>query len=127
MYVVPDNIKEIARDLRKKQTKAEKLLWERIKNKKLWVRFLRQRPVCIITDLNWISRFSIPDFYCKELGLIIEVDWCIHNIPEILGLDKVKEGLLKQRWLHVMRIENEAIYSDIEKAVDMIRWCIKII
>ena len=53
-----------ARKLRKNQTQAEKLLWERLRKDKLGVRFLRQKPLGPY----------IVDFYCASARLSIELD-----------------------------------------------------
>ena len=58
-----------ARELRKRQTKAEKVLWDFLTNHKLQVKFRRQHP---------IGQF-IADFYCHNLKLVIEADGEIHQ------------------------------------------------
>ena len=58
-----------ARELRKRQTKAEKVLWDFLTNHKLQVKFRRQHP---------IGKF-IADFYCHNLKLVIEADGEIHQ------------------------------------------------
>jgi very-short-patch-repair endonuclease len=68
----PDIFKK-AKDFRKLETVAEKLLWSRLnKNQLLGLQFRRQHP---------INRF-IADFYCPKIKLIIEVDGKIHELPE---------------------------------------------
>ncbi len=62
-------LKEYAKQLRKKSTLAEVLLWKNIKNKALGVQFHRQVPM-----LNYIV-----DFYCHELMLAIEIDGNSHD------------------------------------------------
>jgi len=95
MYHTPDYIVEIARKLRENMTNAEKILWEHIRSKKLGVKFLRQNPMYVLTEDTGQHRFVIPDFYCKEKRLIIEVDGSIHDFPEVLELDKYKEKLVQ--------------------------------
>ena len=46
-----------AQKLRKRETEAERILWEKLSNKQLGVKFRRQHP---------LYRF-IVDFYCHEL------------------------------------------------------------
>jgi len=98
MKQIPKNIREIARNLRNNMTQTEILLWRVIKNGQLWVEFLRQKPIYLFTEDNWLDRYIIPDFYCSEKKLVIEVDWWIHANGEILELDKSKEDLLKDQW-----------------------------
>ncbi len=118
---IPDSIKLIAQKLRNKSTKAEVILWNYIKNEKLRIKFLRQKPVYVFTEDSWFDRFIIADFYCFEKKLIIEIDWSIHDLGEIYELDKVKEDLLKNLWFKVLRIRNEEIFENIEKVLDRIK------
>ena len=53
-----------ARYLRKEKTKAEKILWEELRNRKLGIKFRRQHP---------LAQF-ILDFYAPSINLAIELD-----------------------------------------------------
>lgn len=66
------NLFNMARRLRHHETKAEKLLWSKLCNKQLGVKFRRQHPLYSY----------VVDFYCHSHGLIIEVDGLIHNAKE---------------------------------------------
>ena len=56
---------ELSKELRQKQTEAEEILWEILRNRKFNnLKFRRQHP---------IGRY-IADFYCEELKIIIELD-----------------------------------------------------
>lgn len=114
MSFVPDMIKEASRKLRSNMTDAEKILWDEMKERKLWYKFLRQKPMYMLTDGNGQDRFIIPDFYCAEKKLIIEVDGSIHNEQEVLNLDNVKQELIEMKWLTVLRIKNEEIINDVD-------------
>ena len=111
---IPDIIKEASKNLRNSMTKSEVILWQYIKSWKLWVKFLRQKPIYVFSENNWLDRFLIPDFYCYEKKLIIEIDWSIHNLEEILNLDIEKEKLLNNLWYRVIRIKNEEINNNIK-------------
>ena len=70
--IIPYNpqLKQRARELRRKMTLAEILLWKRLKGKQLCgYDFDHQRPV---------GR-RIVDFYCKELKLAVDVDGSVHD------------------------------------------------
>ena len=118
---VPDVIKEAARKLRKNQTESELLLWNEIRYDKLWLRFLRQKPVYIFTDGNWLNRFIIPDFYCDEKKIVIEIDWSIHDLKEVLILDIEKEKLLNNLWIKVIRIKNDDIKNNVKLVIKKIK------
>ena len=64
------HLKQLARQLRNNSTLAEVLLWNELKGKKLnGYDFDRQKPLDAY----------IVDFYCKELGLVIEIDGDSHD------------------------------------------------
>jgi len=119
---IPDIIKQVARDLRKNQTFSEKILWNELRFDKLWFRFLRQKPIHIYTENDWLNRFVIPDFYCDDKKLIIEVDWNIHDLKEILELDIEKEIFLNNLWIKVIRIKNEDIENNLKKVIEKIKF-----
>jgi len=64
---------DFARELREKQTPAEALLWQLLRNRRLLgFKFRRQHQ---FGDY-------IADFYCHEARLIIECDGSVHNPHE---------------------------------------------
>ncbi|MGC9237589.1 MAG: endonuclease domain-containing protein, partial [Thiomonas sp.] len=58
-----------ARELRRNLTEAERLLWNRLRNQQLGVKFRRQAPIGPY----------IVDFLCPQARLIIELDGGQHN------------------------------------------------
>ena len=121
MIKIPEIIKLTARKLRNNMTWAEKVLWVNINKKVLNVKFLRQKPIFVYTENSWLDRFIIADFYCHSKKLIIEVDWTIHNIPEILELDLHKEKLLRNIWYNVIRIKNDEVFENIDNVIEKIK------
>lgn len=117
---IPDAIKEAARDLRKNMTPAEKKLWEYIRRDISGFRFLRQKPLYVFTEDLGQDRFIIPDFYCYEKKLVLEIDGNIHDICDVYNLDREKEKLLSAQGIEVMRITNKEILTDIEKVMQKI-------
>lgn len=98
-----------ARELRKGETEAEKIFWERIlKNKKLLgLKFTRQKPLdCFIAD-----------FYCASLGLVIEIDGEVHKFQK--DRDKERDRMLAEKFgLKIIRYKNEEVLNDIEKVTE---------
>lgn len=119
--VIPDIIKEASRNLRKNMTYAEIILWNQIKWWKLWVKFLRQKPIYVYTDFNWLDRYIIADFYCHDKKIILEIDWSIHNLKEIYELDIYKENLLINMWFKIIRIKNVEIKNNIFNVIKEIK------
>jgi very-short-patch-repair endonuclease len=105
-----------ARLLRKFPTVPERILWSRLKEKKLdGFRFRRQHPV-----INYIV-----DFYCFELKLIIEVDGEIHSLPEHKEKDLKRDKLLNINGYHILRLSNYEVETEIEASVNKIKAYIK--
>jgi very-short-patch-repair endonuclease len=94
--IIPYNskLKQLARKLRKDMTFGEVLLWNELKEDKLWgFDFDRQR--CIDN--------YIVDFYCKELMLAIEVDGISHNNEEASAKDDVRQLALEKLGIKFIR------------------------
>ena len=111
-------IKEIARYLRKRQTPAERMLWDKIRNRKpARKKFLRQHP--IILSINGEQRFFITDFFCAELRLIVEIDGKIHERQK--AYDVLREWIIGTLGYRIIRFTNEEIETDIESVLKMIQ------
>jgi very-short-patch-repair endonuclease len=108
----------VARELRKKQTTAERLLWKRLRNKKLsGYKFNRQFP--IFYKWNNIERFFIADFYCHELSLIIEVDGGVHEQQK--EYDKIRQHILELMNCKIIRFTNKEITDEIDAVLKKIK------
>ena len=100
-----------AKALRKKMTNAEKILWHKIRSKKLnGYKFRRQHPV---------QRF-IADFYCHELKLIIEVDGAYHKQNHQKEYDKNREEILRFQGIEIIRFSNEEVFRDLQGVLQKI-------
>ena len=103
-----------ARDLRRNATAAERLLWERLRNKQLDnYKFRRQHPISLY----------IADFYCHKLKLIIEVDGGYHFTKEQIPKDEERAKILEFNGICVIRFSNQEILSNIEKVLNEIERC----
>jgi very-short-patch-repair endonuclease len=86
--------------LRKNTTLAEKVLWKRLRDRNHFkVKFRRQHPLDMF----------IVDFYCHELGLVVEVDGEIHNLKENLEYDISRQSHLEYLGLTVIRFTNHEV------------------
>ena len=118
---IPEIIKITARKLRQNSTEVEKILWNKVRNRQLdWRKFLRQFPIYIYTEYSWLDRFVIPDFVCKELKLIIELDWSVHEKVEVYNLDRQKEKLLQANWYTILRFKNQDILNNLDQVIQNI-------
>jgi very-short-patch-repair endonuclease len=101
------SIKELSRELRKKQTKEEGIVWEWLKNRRMGnCKFLRQYPT-VYRVMNGKPSFFIADFYCAEKKLVIELDGKIHDFQK--EYDLIRENTIKEKGLKVLRIKNEEL------------------
>ena len=81
-------IKEYARQMRRNPTPSESLVWTYLRKRQLQGRkFLRQHPLLYEFSKKEYF-FFIPDFYCYQDRLIIEIDGPIHDYQ----LKKMKKG-----------------------------------
>ncbi|MEA3345439.1 MAG: endonuclease domain-containing protein, partial [Chloroflexota bacterium] len=91
-------IQERARQLRREMTPAERILWDRLRNRQfLGLKFRRQHP---------LGRF-IADFYCAEHRLVIELDGDIHR--DHREYDQVRTEVLQDHGYQVLRFSNDAV------------------
>jgi very-short-patch-repair endonuclease len=112
------SIRSIARGLRKEATKSEKLLWRRLRSRRLaFYKFLRQHPVIYKSDYNGLQ-FFIADFYCHAKKTVIELDGPVH--PEQLEYDLFRDEVMAEQGLNILRIKNEEL-SDMEKVLEKIK------
>jgi very-short-patch-repair endonuclease len=108
-------LKELARELRKKQTSAEALLWELIRNRQLLgVKFRRQHQ---FGDY-------VADFYCHEALLVVECDGPVHQPNEPWHHDQNRDAYMIAQGLRVLRFPNERILNDTETVLDEIAKCL---
>jgi very-short-patch-repair endonuclease len=102
---------KLAKELRKDETKAEKILWSRLnRNQILGLQFRRQHPINIF----------IADFYCAKIKLVIEIDGSIHDITEYQEHDRGRSEILNDFGITVIRFTNEQIIEEIDSTVEQI-------
>ena len=100
-------IKARATELRKDPTSAEKLLWQNLRKQKLNGRkFLRQHPIIYESRGNEHFYF-IPDFYCAEAKLAVELDGKIHE--RTIERDANRDAILNSLGIRVLRIKNDEL------------------
>ena len=101
-----------AQFLRRNETKAEKLLWEKLRNNQLeGLKFRRQHPV----------NLYIADFYCHKFKLIIELDGDYHDQEEQKQKDEVRTEVLRLNDLKIIRFKNEEVEQDINQVLTTIK------
>ncbi len=102
---------ERTRELRKKQTRAEELLWQLLRNRQLCgAKFRRQHQfgdyVC--------------DLYSDEAKFVVECDGDPHDEPSRIEHDAKRDAYLRSQGLKVLRFKNERVLNDSAKVLEEI-------
>ncbi|KGD85830.1 DUF559 domain-containing protein [Rhizobium sp. YS-1r] len=94
-----------ARDMRMDSTRAENMLWQAIRDRKLeGFKFRRQVPL----------RSYILDFVCFEARLIIEVDGAQHAESKS---DEVRDAFFQSQGFRVLRFWNDDVVKNLDGTV----------
>lgn len=94
-----------ARELRRKQTWAERKLWRLLRERRFaGYKFRRQHPVGIY----------YLDFYCAEARLLLETDGGGHGFPEQQAHDAERDAFLLTQGILTKRIWNRQLLTEAE-------------
>ena len=100
----------MARNLRKRSTDAENLLWRHLRSRSLeGLKFRRQQPIG-----NYIV-----DFVCFEKRVIIEVDGGQHAVEK--EKDSKRDGWLNEQGFKVLRLWNNEVLRNTSGVLEVIR------
>jgi very-short-patch-repair endonuclease len=98
--------------LRRNMTLAEKVLWKKLSDRKIFkAKFRKQHPI-------WIF---IVDFYCHEYKLVIEVDGDVHEEDEVNEYDLGRTAELNRFGLKVIRFTNDEILFNMDFVISEIQ------
>ena len=98
-----------AEELRNNMTEAERLLWEKLRNNQLGVRFKPQHPI----------EHFIADFYCHSVKLVVELDGVIHEQQK--EYDIGREAEMGKCGIRVIRFKNHEVLENVDSVVERIR------
>ncbi len=97
-----------AKDLRNDMTETERIMWRRLRGRKLnGLKFRRQHPIDIF----------IADFYCHEKKLIVELDGGIHDTNEQKDYDDGRSFELEEKGFKILRFRNEEVTNGIDQVL----------
>ena len=98
---------DFARHLRKNQSRAEGLFWQKIRGRRFCnLKFKRQVP---------IDKY-IADFVCHHEKLIVELDGHQHDENEAYDNERTK--ILQSHGYRIWRVRNEDIYTDVSQVLE---------
>jgi very-short-patch-repair endonuclease len=110
------SLKTRAKELRKAGNLSGVLFWNQVKNKKfLELDFDRQK----------IIGNYIVDFYCKSLGIIIEIDGSSHDSKE--EYDEERDSYFKSLNLKVIHIQDSDIKNNLDTVIRFLKNKVKIL
>ncbi len=102
---------KLARELRTKQTSAELLLWQLLRDRQLLgFKFRRQHQ----------SGDYLADYYCREACLVIECDGSVHEVNEQWHHDQKRNAYMISQGIRVLRFTNDHILNDTESVLEEI-------
>jgi len=116
-----EEIKNLARKLRKNQTPEEAQLWTYLRNRKYrGIKFYRQHPIRY--ESHGKQRFFIADFYSREISMVIELDGKIHENQK--DYDEHRDLIINNLGITVLRFDNDefnnnikSVYAKIDKHI----------
>ena len=100
-----------ARDLRRRMTLPEVILWQSLRQRPGGLKFRRQHP----------SGPYILDFYCSDARLAVEVDGEAHSRGDRPQRDEARDAWFRAAGIESLRITAAALLEDPESVV---RWII---
>jgi len=99
------------RELRKSQTEAERILWQRLRGKRfLGLKFFRQYSI----------GFYILDFYCPHRRLAIELDGSQHQHESAAQYDAERTSYLNALRVTVLRFWNNEVFESLDDVLSRI-------
>ena len=102
----------LAIGLRKRQTPAEQILWNALRNRAVnGHKFRRQHP---------LGRYILV-FYCAKLRLALEVDGRHHFCPQRRAYDAVRTRFLAGCGIRVLRFSNAQVETNLAAVLETIR------
>jgi very-short-patch-repair endonuclease len=101
----------VARELRREQTEAERLLWFKLRDRHLdGIKFRRQHRI----------GSYVVDFICIEKRLIIEVDGGHHKKKTITENDEQRTQYFEAKGYRILRFWNSHVLHNTEEVLEKI-------
>jgi len=96
--------KNIRKILRKQPITCERILWGRLRDRQLGdFKFKRQYS---------IGKYVV-DFFCSEIGLVVEIDGATHSTDEEIKYDEIRQKFLESEGIVVKRYNNSDIKDNL--------------
>lgn len=102
-------LKSIVHKLRCNLTPSEKILWKNLKGRQLSGRKFIHQSAIIYEKNKDEYFFYVPDFYCREEKLAVELDGKIHENQ--VEYDRHRDEILNAYGIMVLRIKNDELFD----------------
>ena len=103
--------KDIRQKNRNEMPRAEYILWNQLRGKKLnGYKFRRQYSV---------GQYVV-DFYCPRVKLAIEIDGDSHFNVKAAQKDEIRSAFIDTKGIRLLRFTNLEIYNDLDSVIDRI-------
>jgi very-short-patch-repair endonuclease len=99
------------RELRSKMTKAEAIVWQKLRCKQL--------ENCKFRNQYSVDRFVL-DFYSPELKLAIEIDGESHFQEGVAQYDKERQIFIESAGIQFLRFTNQDVYENLNGVLETI-------
>ncbi len=107
-----DKLTDLAKELRKRSTDTERLLWKHLRTKQFeGLKFKRQQPV---------GKY-IVDFICFEKKIIIELDGGQHTQPSETQKDKERDIWFEAQGYKVLRFWDNEVFMNTRGVLEFIK------
>ncbi len=104
------------RELRSKMTKAEAIVWQKLRCKQL--------ENCKFRNQYSVDRFVL-DFYSPELKLAIEIDGESHFQEGVAQYDKERQIFIESAGIQFLRFTNRDVYENLNGVLETIAYKIR--
>ena len=103
-----------AKELRRRLTMPELLLWQRLRGNPSGIKFRKQHPISNL----------VLDFYCAAKRIAIEVDGIVHDMAGRPERDALRDAKLAALGVSVLRIRAAEVLADVDAAADsIVQYC----
>jgi len=107
--MIDPQLLEFAKTMRTNATDAENLMWQLLRNKRFMdLKFRRQHVI----------KPYIVDFYCHELGLVIELDGGQRGTNDAIEYDADRTKFLEALGLNVVRYWNHDVLRNTDVVLE---------
>ena len=105
---LPEYLLELCRQLRQSEMPPEQVLWQCLRDRKLFgLKFRRQHV---------FGRY-VADFYCHAAGLVVELDGGVHQEQRQAEYDIVRQQELEAAGVRVLRFDNAQVREGLSEVL----------